>query len=117
MEKKENNKEKLVSFFLRIGLVVVFIYAGVSSLVSPQNWIGFFPSFLRVSWTLVLFSLYEIILGLWILSNRRVFYAAVISAISMFFIVAFNLALMDLVFRDIGLFFMAVALAVLSKKG
>ena len=113
---KEHNKETLTSLFLRIGLAVVFLYAGVSSLVFPDNWIGFLPAFLRMSWILVLFSVYEIILGLWILSNKKTFYAAIVSALTVFGIVIFNLPRFDLIFRDVAIFFMAVALAVLSKK-
>ena len=113
---KKYNEEILVSFFLRVGLAVVFFYAAIASLLFPENWIGFLPAFLRASWTLLLFSAYEIILGLWLLSNGKVFYASIISALTMFFIVVFNLVLLDLVFRDVAIFFMAVALSVLSHK-
>ena len=113
---KKHDKRILVSFFLRAGLAFVFFYAGIASLLFPQNWIGFFPSFLRVSWILILFSVFEIILGFWLLSNKRVFYASLVSAIGLFFIIIFNLTLFDLVFRDVGLFFIAIALAILSHK-
>lgn len=112
----KDNKDFLVSLFLRLGLAFVLIYAAISSLISPQNWIGYLPSFLRASWALTLFSVYEIGLGLWILSNRHVYYASILVAISMFFVIAFNFALLDVVFRDVAIFFMALALAALSKK-
>ena len=116
MAREEHKKEVLVSFLLRIGLAFVFFYAAISSLLFPENWIGFFPSFLKLNWILFLFSVYEILLGLWLLSNKYVFYASIISALTLFFIVAFNLTLFDLVFRDVAIFFMAVALATLSKE-
>jgi|SRR3989344_1830641 len=110
------NKETLASFFLRLGLAVVFFYAAISSFLSPQNWIGFFPRFLQVSWILTLFSVYEMILGLWFLSNKKVFYASILSALTLFFIVVFNITLLDVIFRDIAIFFMALALAALSYE-
>jgi len=110
------NKEVLASLFLRIGLAFAFFYAAIASFIFPENWIGFFPAFLRTSWILILFSVYEIILGLWLLSNKKTFYVSIISAVTLFFIVVFNLTLFDLVFRDVSIFFMAVALAVLSYK-
>ena len=110
------NKETLASFFLRLGLMVVFFYAGISSLLMPENWIGFLPGFLRVSLMLTLFSIYELVLGLWLLSNKKTFYAALISALTMFSIVVFNMTLLDLVFRDVAIFFMALALAILSRR-
>ena len=116
MVKKGYDKKTLVSFFLRVGLTVAFFYAAIASLFFPENWIGFFPGFLKKSWILLLFSAYELILGFWLLSNKKIFYASIISALTLFFIIAFNLTLLDLIFRDIAIFFMAVALAVLSKK-
>ena len=113
---KEYNKGTLVSFLLRLGLTVVLFYAAIASLLLPQNWIGFLPSFIRTPFMLTLFSIYEIILGLWLLSNKKTFYASVVAALTMFSIVVINITMLDLVFRDIAIFFMAVALAVLSHK-
>jgi len=116
----KHDKEVLISFFLRIGLAIVLFYAGIASLFFPENWVGYIPEFLSGifpnSVLLVLFSVYEIALGLWLLSNKKTFYAAIVSAVTMFFIVIFNFAVLDVVFRDIAIFFMALALAVMSKK-
>lgn len=117
---RKHNKEVLISFFLRIGLAVVFFYAGLASLFFPENWVGYIPGFvadnISTSTLLVLFSFYELGLGLWLLSNRKTFYAAIISAVTMILIVIFNMTLFDVVFRDIAIFFMALALAFMSKK-
>ena len=111
--------EKLASLFLRIGLAFVFFYAAVSALIFPENWTGFIPLFLKnlisESFLLLLFSIYEITLGVWLLSNKKIFYASVLSAVTIFFIIIFNFTVLDVVFRDVAILFMAVALAVISR--
>ena len=120
MVKEGFNKNNLASFFLRSGLAIVFFYAGIASFLAPENWIGFIPNFIidffPVSVFLILFSIYEIFLGVWLLSNKKIFYASVLSASTMLIIVITNILLFDIVFRDIAILFMAIALAVLSRK-
>ncbi len=119
-KKESNNKEALVSFFLRAGLSVVFLYASISALLSPEAWSGFIPEFIKAIMPartfLYLHSLGEIILALWLLSDKQTFYAALISALSMLFIVTFNIGALDIIFRDIAIFFSAIALAILSYR-
>ncbi|MCH8244531.1 hypothetical protein IIB97_01430 [Patescibacteria group bacterium] len=108
------------SLLLRVGLAFTLFYVALGSFVEPINWIGFFPEFLfrlGISEGLVLigFSLYEVILGLWLLSGKKVVYPALLSALTFFGIVVVNLGAMDIVFRDAGLFFAALALAKLSR--
>ena len=108
-------KEKLVSLFLRLGLAFSFFYAAIASFVNPEVWIGFFPEFLRnINGIATVFSIYELILGGWLLSGKKVFYAAILSALTMFGIVIFNFNAMDIVFRDVSILLAAIALAVLS---
>ena len=120
MVKKGFDKNVLVSFFLRSGLAIVFFYAGIASLLAPENWVGFIPGFIRNIFPapilLVLFSVYEISLGAWLLSNKKIFYASILSASTMLIIIIANMSLLDIVFRDIAILFMAIALAILSSK-
>jgi hypothetical protein len=108
------------SFFLRIGLAFVFIYVAVSAFFYPEIWIGFLPNFLGNSVTkgyfLLAHDVFGVGLGLWLLSGKKTFYAAVVSSVMLAAIVLTNLGSLLIVFRDIGLFFAAVALAVLSKR-
>lgn len=119
MSKKEFDRNVLVSFFLRAGLAVVFLYAGIASLISPENWVGFIPQFIQdnfpASILLILFSVYEISIGLWLLSNKKIFYASILSSKIMFLIIIFNFSVFDVVFRDIAILFMAISLVILSK--
>jgi len=119
LKKLGENKNVLVSFFLRAGLAVVFLYAGIASLISPENWIGYIPQFIQSNFSasilLILFSVYEISIGLWLLSNKKTFYASILSSKIMFLIIIFNFSVFDVVFRDIAILFMAISLVILSK--
>src|SRR3989344_6893178 len=100
--------------FFRIGLAFAFFYAAVASYFNPNSWIGFFPDFLRnlfpqpvlLGW----FSIFEAVLGFWLLSGRFLFWAGFISAGVLAGITAFNFAQMDIVFRDVSLFFVSLGL-------
>ena len=114
----DKNKFAIVS--LKLGLAFAFFYAAASSFANPTAWFGFFPSFLtsEISSGILLpaFSVYEALLGLWLLSNKKIFYAAILSAATMLGIVIFNLGVMEIVFRDVAIFFMAITLAALTKS-
>ena len=86
MKRKNYDSKPLVSFILRTGLAVVFLYAGIAAFVSPNEWIGFIPSFIgnfiTKAYLLTIFSAYEIILALWLLSGKKQFIASVFSSIT-----------------------------------
>lgn len=111
--------EKKVSLFLRLGIAFTFIYVGFAAFANPNAWIGFIPEFvdniIARSSFLKIHAVFDLLLGVWLLSNWKIFYASVVSALFLFGIVVFNLGALDIIFRDIGLFFAAVALVYLSK--
>ncbi|MEK6834735.1 MAG: hypothetical protein AABX61_00545 [Nanoarchaeota archaeon] len=108
-----------VSFFLRFGIAFSFLYAAVSSFLNPNAWIGFFPIFLKDlipnDILLILFSIFEIILALWLISNKAIFYASILASFTLLGIIIFNFSSFDIVFRDVTILFAAIALAFLSK--
>ena len=112
------NKAKIASLILRCGLAFVFAYAVFSFYIDPTTWIGYFPDFMRVllpEYVLTYgFAVYEIILTIWLLSNRKIFMAAVLSTLTLFGIIIFNLDHFNILFRNVAIFCSAVALAVLS---
>jgi uncharacterized membrane protein YphA (DoxX/SURF4 family) len=118
MDKSSPNFVLFAKFLLRVGLALSFLYAGVSGLLNPSSWVGFFPFFLRKIFDpqilLFVFSVYEIILALVLLWGRYTLFSASLSALTLFFIIILNLAILDIVFRDIGLFFASLALVFLS---
>lgn len=115
-----NDLIKQASLFLRFGLGWTFIYAAISQYLNPQNWIGFYPDFLlplaQQDWFVILRSSGEALFGLLIILGVYPFYLATAAMLALFGIVIFNLGQMDIVFRDIGLFFAALALAALNSS-
>lgn len=114
------DKQKASQVLLRIGLAFVFFYAVYGSLTAPENWIGYFPQFLRQFFPnnllLSIFSIYELVLGLWLVWGIKIFYPAILTAMTMIGIVLFNLPVLDVTFRDVAIAFAAAALAVSTKK-
>ncbi len=113
-------KELLVSFLLRIGLGIVFLYAATASFITPHDWVGFFPQWLRHiisgETLLPIFSTYEIILALWLISGEKTFFAALLAAATLCAIIIPNIFVLDVIFRDVAILFAALALAALTKE-
>lgn len=105
---------KMISLFLRIGLAVVFLYAAISSFISPNDWVGYLPSFVKelfpATVVLGIFSVVELVLAAWLLSGVYVRCAALLCIIMLLGIVVSNFSLLPISFRDIGLIFAALAL-------
>lgn len=112
--------EALVSFLLRTGLAVTFLFAAIASFLEPDAWVGFLPEWMRnfVPETVLLFGfcLYETFLAFWLLSNKRPFEAAVLSSITLLLIIFANITVLYIVFRDVAILFAALALSVLHYK-
>ena len=113
-------KNKLASLFLRLGIAFSFIYAAVSAYLNPTNWVGYIPDFLTLGIDKLVFlkmhSAIDLILGLWLLSGRKAFYAPIVSAVVLLGIVVLNLGQIEIVFRDVSILLAAVALAVMSYE-
>ena len=114
------NSKYLVSFFLRTGLGIVFLYAGVSCLIYPDIWVSFIPSFIYSVFTekifLTIYSIFQIILALWLFSGYKPYAASILTALTLILIIVFNIQSLDLIFRDIAILFAALALMFLSKE-
>ncbi len=117
---KINKKEFLISFLLRSGLAIAFFYAGISSFLNPTNWIGFVPNFIGAIISkeifLMIFSAYQVFLGIGLLFDYKTFTLSILSSITLFFILFVNIMNLEILFRDIAILFMALALISLSYK-
>ena len=104
-------------WLLQVGLAAVFIYAGISSLMSPAEWAGYLPGFLTSHYsglTLVkAFAFYELVLAGWLLSGRYLKPVALLCALTLGSILVVNPHQLIITFRDIGLVFMALSLMML----
>lgn len=114
MLKKTPSATQLTPLLLRAGLAIIFLYAGISSLKNPDSWIIYLPSFVRTSASamslLHVFSVYELLLAIWLIVGRYVKYAALLCALTFAGIVVVNFNAFIITFRDIALIFMALAL-------
>jgi uncharacterized membrane protein YphA (DoxX/SURF4 family) len=112
------NKVKLAKLVLRLGLIAVFLYAAISSFVSPNDWIGYLPSIATKivpgAMLLKVFSVYELLLSLWLVSGKYQRYAGALAALTMLGIIASDAKLFAITFRDLAIASGAVALAILS---
>ena len=114
-------EEGMAILLLRIGVAFAFIYPAVSAYFTPLSWIGFFPDIFRDTFInemllLQLFGISEIIIAIWILVGKNILIPSVLASLYLFLIVVFNLSSLDILFRDIPIMLMAVALAVLHYK-
>jgi hypothetical protein len=114
------NHTKAVHFFLRLSIATVFLYAAIAATLEPFNWIGFIPQALYhiapPEMLLRIFSLYQLLLVLWILSGWKSFFSSLLAAATLLGIIVANIGDIDILFRDFAIFFAAIALAVESYK-
>ncbi len=106
---------KIVLIFLRLSIASVFLYAAVDSIMHPDFWVGYFPPFvttiLPLNTALILFSLFQAGLSIWILTGWKNFWSALLAAITLLGIIGANINDLNILFRDFAIFFAAVALA------
>ncbi len=97
------------SLLLRVGIALSFLYAAIGGFLHPENWIGWFPAWVREllplgDHTLLgLFGSVEILIALWLLSGWNIRWSGLIAAFMLLGITVFNLGSFDIVFRDVAL--------------
>lgn len=98
---------------LRLGLALVFFWAGFRIIEDPVAWSGYLPLFMKtivpVIPSTVAIGVGDIILGVWLASGFAIRLAAFLSFLHLCAILIFS-GIDDVVFRDIGLAFAALAL-------
>lgn len=101
--------------FLRGALAFSFLYPPINAWSDPAAWVGYFPAFtqgiLPDATLLHVFGVVEIVLALWILSGWKIFFPSLIAAAMLFTIVAFNMSEFQVLFRDVSIALLALALA------
>lgn len=116
---KTYSQTQIGVWLLRIGLAAVFLYAAISSLQHPLEWVGFLPLFIIHHLSSVdvirVLAIFELVLVLWLLSGKYIAYCGLVCAVTLFGIVVVNPAQLITTFRDIGLGCMALALYFFAK--
>jgi hypothetical protein len=104
----------------RWGLAFVFFYAAVAALRHPEAWIGFLPGFLTDIFPgrllIAGFSIYQLILAVWLFTGKKLTWSSVLAAATLVGITATNFEIIDLTFRDVGLAMAALALFELARQ-
>ncbi len=119
-------REKMADLVLRAGLAFAFLYPPLNALADPNAWIGYFPAFMRLAAhaggipDLVLlhgFGAIEIVIALWILSGWKIFWPASAACLMLLAIVSFGLPDFQILFRDLSIAAIALALAIQAYPG
>jgi uncharacterized membrane protein YphA (DoxX/SURF4 family) len=100
---------------LRVGLAFSFLYPPIAALRDPISWASYFPPFVREIADPILllhvFGVIEVIIALWILSGWRIRIPCLIACALLVGIVLVNFNQFDVLFRDLSIAAMALALA------
>ncbi|MAJ97618.1 MAG: hypothetical protein CMI56_03340 [Parcubacteria group bacterium] len=105
---------------LRLALAFAFIYPAVSAWFNPYAWVGYFPpAVLDIAGSndivlLHVFGVTEILIGLWLIFGKKIIWPSTIASLYLIGIVVFNLNQMDVIFRDISI--LAIALALIAQE-
>lgn len=116
------DKNRLSEILLRASVAVAFMYPAVDAFFNPASWIGFFPAWMlgvlpfSDEILLHLFGASEIIIALWLLFARHIFIPSMLASIYLVGIIAFNWRFIDLLFRDVSILGMTIALALTHYK-
>ncbi len=103
---------------LRVGLAFAFLFPAISAVFNPYDWIGYFPSFLKgyVPDMVLLhaFGATEVIIALWLLWGKRIFIPSLAAALYLAAIVALDYRDFEILFRDLSIMSIAIALMCFS---
>ena len=114
-------KNGLPELLLRLGVAFAFLYPPIAALSDPMSWIGYFPPFildLPLDPLVILhgFGVIEVIIALWILSGWKIFLPSLAATVMLLAIVVWNLNQFDVLFRDLSLAAMSLALALRARS-
>jgi len=108
---------QIADIVLRVGVAFALLYPPINAFGDPNAWVGYFPQFMRGivedQLLLSLFGIVEVGLAFWILSGWRIWLPAFATAGLLVGIVVFNIPEFQVLFRDVALAAMSLALALI----
>lgn len=113
------NYSKIADLILRAALVFAFLYPPFSAFMQPDAWVGYFPPFIVGLGNPVLilhvFGIVEVGIALWILVGKNIWLPSIVAAVLLIGIVAFNMPEFQVLFRDLSIAALALALAIIHS--
>jgi len=110
--------EDVGKLLLRVGLGGVFLWFGIDKFVHPEIWLNYipewFPMLVSEGLFINLLGIVESLIGFFVLVGFYSSLAAGLAALMLVPII-FSLGYNELMVRDVGLFFLAVGIAVLGS--
>ena len=108
--------QKISRLLLRGGLAFAFLYPPIDALLDPITWIGYFPKFMHgIVPDMVLlhsFGAFKVAIAVWIIFGRKIRIPSILAAAVLVAIVLLNLQDFQIVFRDLSIAAIALALAI-----
>jgi hypothetical protein len=106
----------LADLTLRIGAAFAFLFPAINALYDPYSWLGYFPKFMQgVVPDIVLlhtFGAIEVLIALWILSGKYIFWPSCVATLMLIAIVLFDSANFQILFRDLSIAAITFSLAI-----
>ncbi|MEK7169773.1 MAG: DoxX family membrane protein [Patescibacteria group bacterium] len=112
---------KTSNLLLRTALSFAFLYPAYGMWTNPNDWLGYIPAFVKnvglsQDILLLLIAGVHLIIALWILSGWKIFLSSLVAAVFLGSIVYFNQNQLDILFRDISLALVALALVFSNRS-
>ncbi len=112
-------RTRLANFILRAGVAFAFLYPPIAAVFNPFDWIGYFPAFMHgyVPDMVLLhgFGLVEVIIALWILWGKNIFWPSLAATTILLMIVITDRRDFVVVFRDLSIAAASLSLALMSR--
>lgn len=112
-------RQEASDLLLRLGTALALLYPSIDRFFNPFAWIGYVPSFLGSilpeEVVLHFFGIVGIVLAVWILSGKNIFWPSVLATILLVANVMLNGSEFHVLFRDLAISAMTLALAVMHR--
>ncbi|MEO8637680.1 MAG: hypothetical protein ABI430_02135 [Candidatus Taylorbacteria bacterium] len=121
MPTSPSQKNKTVWLLIRVAIAFAFFYPAIKIHIDPDSWLSYFPPFIKTVGIpqiviLYLFTAVHLAIGIWILSGKRIFIPCLLATLFLAGLILTNLSQMDILFRDVSLLLITLALAIQSKN-
>ena len=114
---------KTAYLLLRAGAAFAFLYPALDAFADPASWLGYFPAVVRhtaavlgIPNVVLLhgFGAVEVIIALWILSGKKIFWPSLAATLLLFSIIISDPGDFQVLFRDVSLAALTSALALMN---